>query len=39
MDYPAEVVVGGEEGEILSIPYTEGQVLLASMKDKVFTDA
>jgi hypothetical protein len=30
LDYPAQLVT-----EILSIPYTEGQVLLASMKDKV----
>ena len=34
-DYPAQFVTGGEADEILSIPYTEGQVLLASMKDKV----
>jgi hypothetical protein len=30
LDYPAQLVT-----ETLSIPYTEGQVLLASMKDKV----
>ena len=34
-DYPAQLVTGGETSEILSIPYTEGQVLSASMKDKV----
>ena len=34
-DYPAQLVIDGEASEILSIPYTEGQVLLASMKDKV----
>ena len=38
MDYPAQLVTGGEAGEILSIPYTEGQVLLAFMKNKVCTD-
>ena len=31
-DYPAQVITGGKAGEILSITYTEGQVLLASMK-------
>jgi hypothetical protein len=35
LDYPAQLVTGGEAGEILSIPYTEGRVLLASMKDEV----
>ena len=35
MDYPAQLVTGGEAGDILSIPYTEGQVLLATMKDEV----
>ena len=38
LDYPAQLVTGGEAGEILSIPYTEGQVLLAFMKNKVCTD-
>ena len=27
-DYPAQLVTDGEAGEIPSIPYTEGQVLL-----------
>ena len=35
LDYPAQLVTGGEAGEVLSIPYTEGQVLLVSMKDEV----
>ena len=34
-DYSAHVVTGGNAGEILSIPYNEGQVPLAFMKDKV----
>ena len=34
-DYPAQLVTGGEAGEILSIPYNEGQVLLSTMKDEV----
>ena len=34
LDYPAQLVDGGEAGEILDIPYTEGQVLLTCMKDK-----
>ena len=35
-DYPAQVVTGGgDANEILSIPYTEGQVVLSSMKEKV----
>ena len=32
-DYPAQLLNGSDE--ILSIPYTEGQVLLGSMKVKV----
>ena len=35
LDYPAQLVTGGDSGEIPSIPYTEGQVLLGSMKIKV----
>ena len=31
LDYPAQLVTGGESDEILTIPYAEGQVLLASM--------
>ena len=27
LDYPAQLVTGGEADDILSIPYTEGQVL------------
>ena len=34
-DYPAQLITGGEAGEILSIPYTEGQVHLAFMKNQV----
>ena len=33
LDYPAQLFTGGDE--IPSILYTEGQVLLGSMKDRV----
>ena len=35
-DYPAQVITGGKAGEILSITYTEGQVLLDSMKIRLY---